>query len=216
MSILATTDFVGIYHIDFSNNSIKEDFEDNFLPDREAEWLYSLLGYTLATEFLEGLEEDEPEQKWLDLRDGAAFTVKSNEPNVVLKFAGVKELLKKVIWVEFQLDQQVEYSQTGAKRNDSDNTTFAENPTKVNDLYNKAIRENYGDNIIGYFDGNESIEKLESYSDVNCLYYSTKKKQYERAILQPSAYNFIFQTNFETPDTYADWQFTPKKLWLTI
>jgi hypothetical protein len=216
MSILATTDFVGLYHIDFSNDSVKEDFEDNFLPEREAELLKNLLGYTLATEFLDGMAEDDPEQKWLDLRDGAPFTVKSNESNIILKFAGVKELLKKVIWAEFQLDNQVEYSATGAKLNDSDNTTFSENATKINDIYNKAIRENYGSNIIGYKDGTEGGEKLESYLDVECLDFWTKKKQYERAILQGSAYNFIYQTNFETPDTYENWQFTPIKLWLTI
>lgn len=49
---------------------------NSFLPFCESaqeEILLSLLGKSLYTSFMEGLDTDYPDQKWLDLRDGASY-----------------------------------------------------------------------------------------------------------------------------------------------
>ncbi len=51
---------------------------NQFIEDQEAEILKQLLGIKLYDEFIEGLEEDYPEQKWLDLRDGARYEIGAN------------------------------------------------------------------------------------------------------------------------------------------
>ena len=45
----------------------------NYIEKFEPEYLNKVLGYELNKEFIAGLEEETPLQKWLDLRDGAEY-----------------------------------------------------------------------------------------------------------------------------------------------
>ena len=49
-----------------------------FIDDNEEDILKATLGLTLYNEFIEGLEEDYPAQKWLDLRDGATYQIEGD------------------------------------------------------------------------------------------------------------------------------------------
>lgn len=46
-----------------------------FVGDEEAKVLKLILGLRLYNEFIAGLEEDYPEDKWLNLRDGAEYEI---------------------------------------------------------------------------------------------------------------------------------------------
>jgi hypothetical protein len=51
------------------------DLVDVYIPDMENEYLLKALGYPLYAAFIAGIAEEEPAQKWLDLRDGKEYTV---------------------------------------------------------------------------------------------------------------------------------------------
>lgn len=208
-NLLADTDFVGELFIDFTNPTLKSDFNTNYLPRIEKKYLEYLLGHSLYSAFIEGLNVTSPaipDQKWIDLRDGANFTVEINSKNVTLHFEGVKELLKYFTWSAYQKDLQVKYTSSGAKINSSDNTVNSLDFQKTFDIYNKAVSK-YGNNVIGFSDGADNIEFNENYQNLNrgLLVF----QRYEQEIRTPSAYNFIFHKEKETPGTYSDWFFTP-------
>ena len=208
-NILSDTDFKGFLFIDFTNETLKSDFNNNFLPKIEEKYLRYLLGHSLYNEFIAGLNVTEPEeiaQKWIDLRDGADFTVEINSKNVALHFDGVKELLKHFAWSAYQTDLQVKYTSSGAKINISDNSEISKDYRKSFDVYNKAVSK-YGDNVIGFVDGANDIEFFQDYSDLENR--TTFASKYKDAIITNSAYNFIYHKEKEISGTYQNWLFTP-------
>ena len=69
----------------------------SIIEDEENDFLYNCLG-GLATEYIEGINQTTPDQKWLDLRDGAEYT----KNDVTLKFKGLNQILAHYIWVKYQ------------------------------------------------------------------------------------------------------------------
>lgn len=208
-NLLADTDFVGELFIDFTNPTLKSDFNTNYLPRIEKKYLEYLLGHSLYSAFIEGLNVTSPatpDQKWIDLRDGDNFTVEINSKNVTLHFEGVKELLKLFTWSAYQKDLQVKYTSSGAKINSSDNTVNSLDFQKAFDIYNKAV-VSYGSNVIGLVEGANDIEFLQDYDKLELLPNFFNK--YKDSITVNSAYNFIYHKEKETPGTYPDWFFTP-------
>ena len=208
-NLLADTDFVGELFIDFTNQNLKSDFNTNYLPSIEKKYLEYLLGHSLYSAFIAGLNvtsPETPEQKWIDLLDGADFTVEINSKNVTLYFEGVKELLKLFVWSAYQKDLQIKYTSSGAKINSSDNTVNSLDFQKAFDIYNKAVTK-YGNNVIGFSEGADDIEFNENYQSLNrgLLIF----RRYEQEIRIPSAYNFIFHKEKEMAGTYQNWVFTP-------
>jgi hypothetical protein len=62
----------------------------NWMEAKEEETLKSLLGVSLYTDFIEGLEDSSIEQKWIDLRDGTTYVFN----DVTYEYAGLVDLLK--------------------------------------------------------------------------------------------------------------------------
>ena len=74
MSLIDTTYFVGDISLPVSTNSNISSNLTNSITRYEDEILKKLLGYELWRDFKAGIAEDEPDQKWIDLRDGAEFS----------------------------------------------------------------------------------------------------------------------------------------------
>lgn len=74
MSFIDKTYFIGDLHISQLQQSAVVDRLNYFISIYEPECLKKLLGYELWKAFTDGLLEDSPAQKWLNLRDGAEFT----------------------------------------------------------------------------------------------------------------------------------------------
>lgn len=64
-------------------------FEANYIDFYEREILLRLLGYDLYNQFIEGLEDATPAQKWLDLRDGKTFEVTINQATYNVRWNGL-------------------------------------------------------------------------------------------------------------------------------
>lgn len=62
----------------------------NWMEAKEEETLKSLLGVSLYTDFIEGLDDSTIEQKWIDLRDGTTYEFS----DVAYEYKGLVDLLK--------------------------------------------------------------------------------------------------------------------------
>lgn len=73
MNFVSKTDFNFLpYNIPFEG--VSDATFDAFVEDEQAKILKQVLGIQLYTEFMDALEEDYPDQKWIDLRDGAQYS----------------------------------------------------------------------------------------------------------------------------------------------
>lgn len=66
--------FIGEINIPNVNQTEIGGLVDLFIQKYEPEFLQSALGYELAQQFTAGIAMPTPDQKWLDLRDGAEYT----------------------------------------------------------------------------------------------------------------------------------------------
>ena len=71
--LIDSTYFIGEINLPGLQNEVVEESLNSFIQKYESYYLQRSLGYSLMKSFLAGLEADEPEQKWVDLRDGAEF-----------------------------------------------------------------------------------------------------------------------------------------------
>lgn len=74
MSFIDKTYFSGDLHISQLGTDDVRKKLDYFISIYEPQCLEKLFGYEFKKEFTDGLNESSPEQKWIDLRDGAEFT----------------------------------------------------------------------------------------------------------------------------------------------
>lgn len=78
-----------------TNNSFQ-----TYVNEHEADVLKSLMGIVFYTAFVEGLAEPSPEQRWLDLRDGATYELKGR----TYEWPGMKKMLKPFIYKSWLSD----------------------------------------------------------------------------------------------------------------
>lgn len=88
MSFTDKTYFNGDLHISQLQQTAVQEKLDYFISIYEPECLKKLLGYKFWKEFTDGLLEASPEQKWLDLRDGAEFTGSNGRLKKWMGFTG--------------------------------------------------------------------------------------------------------------------------------
>lgn len=87
MGILTTSDFLKIPYKIPSPESLT-DLPD-FIEAAETEALQDILGIKLYDDFKAGIEEETPDDKWTDLRDGADYTIYST----LYRYKGLRDLL---------------------------------------------------------------------------------------------------------------------------
>lgn len=62
---------------------------DTYITRYEEEILTDLLGYSLYSDFVDGLAAPSPDQKWLDLRDGKTYEIDYNGETRKVKWNGL-------------------------------------------------------------------------------------------------------------------------------
>lgn len=207
--LVSSSDMIGTLNLALHDDR-KKTF-NQIVDEKQEDYLIRLLGDYLYNQFETGLSQPVIEQKWLDLRDGADFEVESQGETLVLKWAGLNNMLKYFIYYEYQLWNQTQNTVVGDTKKQNLNSVYANVSRKLSDSYNKG-RELYGIDTtklrsqLVYDPLINDCSRAEFYRD----YRNEKITQelYKETKIKASAYNFIKAKNDEVADTYPNWRFT--------
>lgn len=100
---------------------------------KEKEALKSLLGLTLYEAFIDGLNEDYPEQRWLDLRDGAQYQYSLR----TYEWVGMNEMLVPFVFSEWVRDDDSILTGVGTGKSKTENLTRLKPLRKISDAFNE-------------------------------------------------------------------------------
>lgn len=159
MAIVTYKDFSG------KNESLPVDEkvrdELNAYIDRfEPKILSELLGYELYKEFKAGIEAATPEQKWINLRDGADYR---DSCDVLSLFDGLKVASVAHIYYKFTKENQEFASEVGIKRIASQNSEGADPSRKQSIAINLASEINEQCKGFIEWSNNETPDTYENY-----------------------------------------------------
>lgn len=147
------TDFDG-YPYNLPNlDRIPNTFTD-FVDYLEEEALVNLLGRSFYDLMIAGLAEATPDQKWLDVRDGADYTYNG----VGYAFGGLKKLLTPYVYAEFVREDFEKYSGVGALKPKAENADVISPRRMITKGWNKYVE------MLG-FSYDEDCEMLGHYYD---------------------------------------------------
>ena len=113
---------------------------DLYIETYEKEMLIKLLGYSLYAEFIAGIADPSPAQKWLDLRDGLTYTYAGK----TVRWNGLKNTDKispiaYYVFCKYVVSKQIAQTQTGANLPKQENSTVADNVPKLVNAWNSFL-----------------------------------------------------------------------------
>lgn len=186
---------------DISNNTELQ----NAMSQYEREALQYLLGYNLYNEFSNQFDIDaddnwtikaSADQKWLDLLNGTTYTIDGVNytwRGLIYKDGNLdKSLLAYYVYYYFLANDVDHYSSVGVE------TETAKNATRVSAIA-KAVKawHNFYIQSVGHY--NTPAYVTNSSGCVGIDWFGSDNSA-------RSLYQFIRDTNNQTPDTYEDWQ----------
>ena len=124
MAIITIHDFKGERNIAQKDNPGVQELVDYFIEKYEYKFLKSLLGKTLADEFLAGLLEDPIDSKWTELRDGT----------------DLKEMLVDYVYFFYMENMTTTTAGTGENKAKNENSTVAGNWDKNVKAWNDMVK----------------------------------------------------------------------------
>ena len=153
---IAKTDFVNVpYKIPNQN---EETSLDAYLESKERQLLYDLLGYEFAQALIDVFEgSGTPDQKWIDLRDGAEYTYN----NKTYKWFGLNNLLIPAVYAEWLGDTFDKATNIGIGLNQKENFTVISPATRIGRAWN-IYSETCGshswqyNSLFGYLEANSA------------------------------------------------------------
>lgn len=105
---------------------------NSFIERREKEALKSLLGLTLYDSFIDGLDEDYPEERWLALKNGARYMYNGKE----YEWVGMKELLIPYVYSEWVANDETILTGVGTGQSKTENLKRLKPVKKISDAFN--------------------------------------------------------------------------------
>ena len=210
-NLVTKIDMIGTLELALHDNRLTN--FNNIVTEKQEEYLKFLLGDYLYYLFVAAIDSVTPDQKWIDLRDGADFQVENKGETLTLKWKGLKNMLKYFMYYEYQVENVSKNTIASESKKKNVNSSFVNPSNKIVDKFNKGI-ELYGINTNKI---RNSLVYDPLYSDITYTewYYSHResnnrvtRQKYEAAKIIPSAYNFISAKNNEIADTYPNWRFT--------
>ena len=194
-NLLTYLDFSGQFIFDIESESSKS-FLNDIISETQENILKDLLGNNLYYAFDTGIQEASPLQKWIDLRDGADFTVELNNSDIIVKYEGLKKMLKFFTYYEFQ-------------KNIVNKQTFA---GKVNSKFENANLSNaLPDMIKKYNKGIDLYGQPFCYNTDIVNYTNNYQLFNEQVKIIGSCYNFLYHKNKLDNTNYPNWYFTFKE-----
>lgn len=129
-----------------------------YVDEKEKEALIKVLGRELYLEFVEGLEEDYPDDKWIDLRDGADYLYCEKQYH----WYGVRDMLKPYVVSNYDRDFYDNRSKNGlvmAKVENSKNISPALRISREWVNFYKHVGNDceQQDNLYGFLTANKDV-----------------------------------------------------------
>lgn len=203
-NFLTISDFEGLIMIP-ENNVDTTDADFNAVVSQvQKDILLELLGYELYKTFELGLSEPTPLEKWTNLRDGAELTQTINSSDYLIKFEGVKEMLKGFVFFYFQRRNIVSSGREGNYIIEGESRKPVNFNTQLSEQYNNSLRL-YGFDWDMDFCNYQNSFSLRWFN----LYYNTISLLSEK--IKPTAYNFLKYSNEAEATTYENWIFQYKQ-----
>lgn len=109
---------------------------NTYVDEHEEDILKSLLGKTLYDAFIAGLDEDYPEQRWVDLRDGATYVHQYK----TYEWVGMKKMLKPFIFQSWLTDTFDNNSGIGVVVAKAENAKVINPGNRISRAYNEFSR----------------------------------------------------------------------------
>lgn len=106
------------------------------IDEKEPEVLIELLGYQLYKDFIAGLAETGPAQKWLDLKNGAEYT---DERGKLHKYNGIKNIITRYVYYWYLRQQATNTNGVGEAINDTENSTRTSPAQKQTTAWNDMV-----------------------------------------------------------------------------
>lgn len=184
------------------------DVVDTYIVEYQEKILMDLLGSDLYYAFESGLLEDPVPQKWLNLRDGATYTINYNGEDFTVKWKGFKNsvkisLLSYFTYFYYVRSEHVSLTGIGATVSDTENGQVVLPNNKIIAAYNKGV-ELYGQPL------QFNADMMDSIVFPNTMLPTILPISYND-ISKPTAYNFIYRMNELDPTTYPNWVFKVKR-----
>lgn len=200
MSLINTSYFIG--EINLPNIDKKINTYNAAIEQYEKEILINLLGYELYTEFIAAIALPGPDQKWLDLRDGAEFTMEYNGQDITLKWEGLinDEKISLIAYYCYYKIRKRDVSLTTSVnevRGKLENSETVNETRKIINAW-RLMLSLYGETECSYNGFNWTSRAVE--------YFDKYLSEYDTYNDLPSAFNFL---NANRAD-YPDWRFTPR------
>lgn len=118
-------------------NILNEDGPDytDFIDETEEEILRQIFGDELYEQFILGLADVSPAQKWIDLRDGDVFTYQSKQYN----YKGLVYVLQPYVYSEWIKDNFDNLARLGVNMPDLENGEPISPATRIVRAYNEFV-----------------------------------------------------------------------------
>lgn len=138
-SIIDYNYFVGEINLPHTGSEDGYAVVDQFINRYEQEYLQSVLGYDLWKAFTNGIAATEPEQKWIDLRDGKEFTNLSgyNTKWMGFKNSELKSPIACYVYFHFMEDRVTDTAFIGEVKPSAENATQASPSAKMMNAWNR-------------------------------------------------------------------------------
>jgi hypothetical protein len=185
-NLITYADFINEINIPISDSTTTTAIT-NAITQYQPEVLQDLLGYSLYKAFIAGLSVNTPAQKWVNLRDGAEFSVTIGDETRLLKFDGVKPIIAYYVYLRYRNDNETYFSGQKQVKSETENSITADYDAALVPVFNSFIRK-YG--IVDRY-----------------IYSLSNNSYYEHTNFSPSAYNFLLANI----TSYNDWVFTQKQ-----
>lgn len=135
MIFLTESHFTGLLSIPESGTiGLTEILVDTF----ESDVMIDCLGFDLYINFRDGLLETSPEQRWIDLRDGAIY---QDSDGVKHQWHGMANLSKYFVWFHATQSTQTQSTPTGEVMADNLNSKPASVDGKLCRAWNRGVKQ---------------------------------------------------------------------------
>ena len=185
-NLITYADFINEINIPISDSTTTTAIT-NAITQYQPEVLQDLLGYSLYKAFMAGLSVNTPAQKWINLRDGAEFSVTIGDETRLLKFDGVKPIIAYYVYLRYRNDNETFFSGQKQVKSETENSITADYDAAIVPVFNSFVRK-YG--IVDRY-----------------IFPLANNSYYEHTNYLPSAYNFLLANI----SSYTGWVFTQKQ-----
>lgn len=168
MAIISTAYFIGELNLSLGTEDSAA-ITSVWIPRYENDYLYKALGYGFARLFIDGIAEETPDQKWVDLRDGKEYEV----GDVTYKWEGFKNAvtlkspIANYVYAHYLTNKSTFTGGTGEVQSTSQNAVNAGAGTKIHRAWCDMLQMN--ESLYHYLTNNASTYTEFEYSQVKCF-----------------------------------------------